>query len=32
MNWVELREKYFGQWHNNLQHGWGTHMWLDSKG
>lgn len=32
MNWTDLREKYFGQWHKNYQHGWGIHIWLESKG
>ena len=28
MNWTDLREKYFGEWHKNYQHGWGVHIWL----
>jgi hypothetical protein len=28
MNWTDLREKYVGSWHKNLQHGWGVHIWL----
>ena len=36
MNWegtVETApEKYYGSWKDNLQNGFGTHIWVDSKG
>lgn len=32
MHWIDSREKYTGEWINNQQHGWGIHLWLDSRG
>lgn len=30
MNWIASNEKYTGNWVENLQSGFGTHIWLDS--
>ena len=32
MRWVDSHEKYTGEWLNNLQQGFGTHIWLDGRG
>jgi hypothetical protein len=32
MHWIDSREKYSGEWLDNQQHGWGVHLWLDSRG
>ena len=30
MIWLDKKEKYTGQWDNNLQNGFGIHIWYDS--
>ena len=30
MIWLDKKEKYTGQWDNNLQNGYGIHIWYDS--
>jgi len=32
MNWISSSEKYSGNWEENSQNGWGTHIWLEAKG
>ena len=32
MMWISTKEKYYGQWKNNMQNGFGVHIWLESKG
>ena len=32
MNWISSREKYYGCWKDNLQNGFGVHIWLENKG
>jgi len=26
MNWIKQNEKYYGNWENNIQNGFGTHI------
>ena len=30
--WFDSYEKYLGQWNNDLQNGYGVHIWYESKG
>ena len=30
MIWVDKHEKYTGQWENNLQNGYGIHIWYET--
>lgn len=32
MNWVSIREKYYGGWEDNRQNGLGVHIWIEPKG
>ena len=32
MIWTNLNEKYYGEWDDNRQNTWGTHIWLEQKG
>ena len=32
MNWLTSAEKYYGYWADNMQSGWGIHIWLEPKG
>ena len=32
MHWLSAKEKYYGSWDNNLQNGFGVHIWLENKG
>lgn len=32
MFWLNSSEKYYGAWENNLQNGFGCHIWLEGKG
>jgi hypothetical protein len=32
MTWFTTNEKYYGEWKNNLQNGFGIHIWLEAKG
>lgn len=32
MNWIDANEKYYGEWRDNLQNGYGVHIWLEKSG
>lgn len=31
MNWVESRERYTGDWKQDLQCGYGEHVWIEER-
>lgn len=31
MNWVERRERYTGDWKQDLQCGYGEHVWIEER-
>lgn len=31
MNWVERRERYTGDWEQDLQCGYGEHVWIEER-
>lgn len=31
MNWVERRERYTGNWKQDLQCGYGEHVWIEER-
>ncbi|CAK59186.1 unnamed protein product (macronuclear) [Paramecium tetraurelia] len=32
MFWLNSNEKYYGEWKDNVQNGWGVHLWIEPKG
>jgi hypothetical protein len=32
MNWIKINEKYCGEWKEDIQNGFGTHIWLEERG
>jgi hypothetical protein len=32
MHWLTNNEKYYGEWRNDMQNGYGTQIWLEPKG